>query len=140
MPKPFQTKFIAAFLLLFVCMNAGGAVCAAYCRSVVLAAKGDHCPLEKKERHCDKSQTSGEDGPTLVATSLDCCPMIVSFIPGTLEPKQNISEAATAVPAPRIPSASFVELDRHRFLNIPAYRGPPKDGSALHMTNRVLRI
>ena len=140
MPKPLQTKFIAAFLLLFVCMNAGGAVCVAYCRSVVLNAKADHCPLAKQERHCDKTQTSDDDGPALAATKFDCCPMLVSFVPGTLEPKQNINVAAAAIPTSTIPSTSFVETTRHRFLNIPAYRGPPKDETILHITNRTLRI
>ena len=140
MPKPFQSKFIAAFLLLFVCMNAGGAVCVAYCRSVISAATEAHCPLPKKESHCDKSAPTSDGGPALAATKFDCCPMIVSFIPGTLETKQNIKVAVAPTPASHITTAYFVTIPRSQFQNIPAYRGPPKDETVLHITNRTLRI
>ena len=138
--RPSQSRFIAAFLLLFVCMNAGGAVCVAYCRSVVLAAADDHCPLPKKERHSDRSTSEDEDETALTASELDCCPMVVSFIPGTLEPKQTFSTVTASVPASNsIVTPSFV-VSRYRFANIPAYRGPPKNERLLHITNRVLRI
>ncbi len=140
MPKPLQTKFIAAFLLLFVCMNAGGAVCVAYCRSVVLAATESHCPIAKKESHCDKAETAETDGTALKATKFDCCPMIVSFIPGTLETKQNVKVAVAATPVSNLTPAAFVAIPRSRFQNIPAYRGPPKEERCLHITHRVLRI
>ena len=139
-PKPFQTKFLAAFLLLFVCMNAGGAVCVAYCRSVVLNAAGAHCPLANKGRHCDRTTKAESDEPSISASKFDCCPMIVSFIPGTLEPKQTFGTASAAVPASNFAASPIVVVSNHRFLNIPAYRGPPKDGRVLHITNRVLRI
>jgi hypothetical protein len=140
MPKSFQAKFIAAFLLLFVCMNAGGAVCVAYCRSVVLAAAEEHCPLPKKETHCDKTETLKNDGPALAATKFDCCPMLVSIIPGTLETNRDFNIAAATATASNILSPAFAGFTRHRFLNIPAYRGPPKDERVLHITNRTLRI
>ena len=141
MPKPFQVKFIAAFLLLFVCMNAGGAVCVAYCRGVVLNAKSDHCPLAKQQRHCDKPAPIESDGKTaLAAIKLDCCPMLVSFIPGTLEAKQqfDLTSVVTAVVKPG--STALPHVPRHRFETIPAYRGPPKDERVLHITNRIIRI
>ena len=138
--RPFQTKFLAAFLLLFVCMNAGGAVCVAYCRSVVLAAADDHCPLAKKDLHCDRSRPENKDETALSAGTLDCCPMVVSFIPGTLEPKQTFSTAATAVHASNFVTSPVIVVSRYRFANIPAYRGPPKNERVLHITNRVLRI
>jgi hypothetical protein len=140
MPKLFQTKFIAAFLLLFVCMNAGGAVCVAYCRSVVLNASGAHCPLAKNGHHCDRSTKADADEPSISTTKFDCCPMIVSFIPGTLEPKQTFSTETAAVPASNFAASPIEVVSRYRFQNIPAYRGPPKDERVLHITNRVLRI
>lgn len=140
MPKPFQAKFIAAFLLLFVCMNAGGAVCVAYCRSVVFNAKAEHCPLAKQEKHCDKPASANNDNPSIAATKFDCCPMIVSFIPGTLEPKQNFNLIAVVIPAANFAPTFGVEIHRNRFMDFPAYRGPPKDERVLHITNRILRI
>jgi len=139
-PKSFQAKFIAAFLWIFVCMNAGGAVCVAYCRSVVLSAKGDHCPLAKKGHHCDRSSKADSDEPSISAVKFDCCPMIVSFIPGTLEPKQTFDTATAAVPASNLSASPIFVVSRNRFQNIPAYRGPPKDERVLHITNRILRI
>ena len=140
MPKLFQTKLIAAFLLLFVCMNAGGTVCVAYCRSVVLNAADAHCPLAKNGHHCDRSTKADSNEPSISATKFDCCPMIVSFIPGTLEPKQTFGTATDAVPATDFNVSLIVVVSRYRFQNIPAYRGPPKDERVLHITNRVLRI
>jgi hypothetical protein len=140
MPKLFQTKFIAAFLLLFVCMNAGGAVCVAYCRGVVLNAKGEHCPLATNGHHCDRSTKTESSEPSISATKFDCCPMIVSFIPGTLEPKQTFSTATVAVPVSKFDTSTVIAISRHRYENIPAYRGPPKDERVLHITNRILRI
>lgn len=140
MPKPFQTKFIAAFLLLFVCLNAGGAVCVAYCRSVVLNAEGAHCPLAKKGHNCDRPAPENKDETALSAGKFDCCPMIVSFIPGTLEPKQTFNTAATAVPVSNFVLTPLTVVSQYRFANIPAYRGPPKNERVLHITNRVLRI
>ena len=139
-PKPFQTKFIAVFLLLFVCMNAGGAVCVAYCRSVVLAAADDHCPLAKKEQHCDRSSPEENHETALTAGELDCCPMVVSFIPGTLEPKPTFGTEAASVPASNIETRAAVVVSKYRFAILPAYRGPPKNERLLHITNRVLRI
>ena len=139
-PKPFQKKFIAAFLLLFVCMNAGGAVCVAYCQSVVLNAADEHCPLAKKDQHCDRSAPDNKDETALTAGTLDCCPMVVSFIPGTLEPKQTFSTATAAVPASTFAASPVIVISRYRFANILAYRGPPKNERVLHITNRVLRI
>ena len=140
MPKPIQTKFIAAFLLLFVCLNAGGAVCVAYCRSVVLNADGAHCPLAKNGHHCDRSKKADSDEPSISATKFDCCPMIVSFIPGTLEPKQTFSTTTSAVAAFNFVITPLTVVSQYRFANIPAYRGPPKNERVLHITNRVLRI
>ena len=136
----FQTKFLAAFLLLFVCMNAGGAVCVAYCRSVVLSATDEHCPLAKKGRHCDKSTPENKDETAITAGRFDCCPMIVSFIPGTLEPKQTFSTSTAAVPATNFVVTPLIVVSHYRFANIPAYRGPPKNEQTLHITNRILRI
>jgi len=140
MPKAFQTKFIAALLLLFVCMNAGGAVCVAYCRSVVLNAKSDHCPLAKKGRHCDRAVPEKGNETALAAGKVECCPMVVSFIPGTLETKQNFSITTAAVPATKFVTAPVLEIPRNIFDRIPAYRGPPKNERVLHITNRTLRI
>jgi hypothetical protein len=140
MPKPFQIKFIALFLLLFVCMNAGGAVCAAYCRSLVLNAKSDHCPLAKKGRHCDRTAPEKGNETALAAGKVECCPMIVSFIPGTLETKRNFSITTAAVPATKFITAPVLGIPRYLFESIPAYRGPPKNGRVLHITNRILRI
>jgi hypothetical protein len=66
--------------------------------------------------------------------------MIVSFIPGTLEPKQTFSTETAAVPASNFAASPVVVISWYRFQNIPAYRGPPKDERVLHITNRVLRI
>ena len=140
-PQAFQLKFFAAFVLLLVCLNAAGAVCVAYCRSVVLSAMDEHCPLAKEERHCDKPAASNDGEESALASGeIDCCPMIVSFIPGTLEPKQTFITATTVVAASKFVISPLVVFSKYRFVKLPAYRGPPKDGRVLHITNRILRI
>jgi hypothetical protein len=66
--------------------------------------------------------------------------MIVSFIPGTLEQKKTFSTVTAAVPASNLVVAPPSVVSQYRFANILAYRGPPKNERALHITNRVLRI
>ena len=66
--------------------------------------------------------------------------LYASFIPGTLEPKQTFITATTVVAASKFVISPLVVFSKYRFVNLPAYRGPPKDGRVLHITNRILRI
>ncbi len=142
--RSLTTKLIAVFLVAFVCLNAGGTLCVAYCQSSFEAAleQKDHCPLQKKSEHCDpdKQAQDASNFAKVRSSEIDCCTMTVSFIAAPIEK----SSYAVKVPAttlvgnfePAVP-AVFSRIK----LNIPAaYRGPPLDQRFSRLKNGVIRI
>ena len=142
--KSLKTKMIAMFLVAFVCLNAGGAVCVAYCQSIgkPVTAGSDHCPLKKKGNHCDPSQQerSSETAASLSSNKLDCCPMTLSFIAAPLEKRAFAFETA---PVPALideKARSPVFVRNTAQTTIPAYRGPPMDRRPDRLKRCVIRI
>ena len=76
------------FVVAFICLNAGGAVCVAYCRSMTPAADvSEHCPLKKADSHChkgSKAETSSE-ATSVAGDEIFCCSVTVGFIPAPVE-------------------------------------------------------
>lgn len=142
--KSLRVKLIGIFLVAFVCLNAGGAVCVAYCRTVVeaVAASSDHCPLKKKASHCDpakKGETaSAED--SVGADRIDFCTMTVSFIGAPIE-KRTFSLEISAAAVPTWSTADFpISFQAARQNPPPAYRGPPLDRRIERIKHRLIRI
>jgi hypothetical protein len=142
--KSFKTKLIAVFLVAFVCLNAGGAMCVAYCQSALekVSASTEHCPLKKKADHCDPDLTeeAGATANSFGSNEIDCCPMTVSFIGGPIE-KRSITFETAAI--------SAVATIRHEAPTLPhkalqilpaAYRGPPMDRRVERVKNCIIRI
>lgn len=138
--KRVQTKVIALFVVAFICLNAGGAMCVAYCQTFDMAEEsGDHCPLKKKE-HCD-SHSDNPSFATLNDHGLDCCPMTVSFFAG---PVEKTSFAFDATPVVMVSPISSTErrLAVIKVLDRPlSYRGPPPiDRRIDRIKNCIIRI
>jgi hypothetical protein len=143
--RSYKIKLVAAFVIAFVCMNAGGAVCVAYCQSFEIAAieAPEHCPLKKAGSHCDKAG-EGEDKRDSIATQageLDCCPMTVSFFAAPIE-KNSLSFSRPAVATASSPRSFELEFAVDRTLPTTAnYRGPPLiDRRNLRIQHCILRI
>ncbi|PYS88619.1 MAG: hypothetical protein DMF62_09375 [Acidobacteria bacterium] len=138
----FKVKFLAAFIVTFVGLNAGGALCIGYCRAFVIeAAANQHCPLAKLNDHCKKAkQTTSESNAINSVRPAQCCPMIAGFIAGPVELKQTFSTPSVAFPTTAAYSVMPPSIRAFYLSPIVSYRGPPKDERVLHITNRVLRI
>lgn len=142
--KWITTRLVAIFLVAFVCLNAGGALCVAYCQSSFETA---HEPIDQhtqklKSGHCDNSDQS-EDGTAVAgfgSGGMDCCPMTISFVAGPVEKNSfSAGEPAMAVVA-NVNSFKPAILDRARIYIPAAYRGPPLDRRISRLKNCVIRI
>ncbi len=118
-------RIAALFVVAFICLNAGGAACVAYCQTFDLATEpADHCPLKKSSEHCDR-ENNGPSFAELGSHDLDCCPMTVSFFAGPVE-KLSFS---VDFPAEIAEAVSIRPIYQRGYLrgSIQAlnYRGPP---------------
>ena len=141
-PATFKAKFIAAFLVTFVGLNAGGALCVGYCRAFVLeAAANQHCPLAKLNDHCKKAKdTASESDAFNSVRPAQCCPMIAGFIAGPVEPKQTFSSASVTFPTTSAYSVTPPSIRTFYLSPTVSYRGPPKAERRIHIKNSILRI
>lgn len=132
------SKATALFVIAFICLNAGGTMCVAYCQTFDIAAEPEHCPLKKLSEHCDK----GEANTHSVANTgeFDCCPMTVSFFAGPIEKNSfSFDSASPSVTVHYELSQRIFVADRslHSFTH---YRGPPLDRRTDRLKFCVLRI
>lgn len=138
-----KIRLLAVFVVAFICLNAAGTACVAYCRSFDLtAAQSDHCPLERPAHHCDGSDESERKASIDVSTGeMDCCPMTLSFVGAPIE-KGSYSfanpPAIVSTPTEFAFAGTFVRTVVPSTFN---YRGPPpKDTRLLRIKNGILRI
>src|SRR5687767_13736630 len=91
-----SVRLTALFVVAFICLNAGGAMCVAYCQSFDVAAEEEHCPLKKLSEHCDGADDDQKPfAASFVSHSADCCPMTVSLFSAPVE-KLSFSFGAVA--------------------------------------------
>ena len=136
-----KIRFLAIFVVAFICLNAGGAVCVAYCRTAEDASAGsEHCPLKKAARDCNRTETGGES-PSVGGDQIDCCPMTVGFFAAPIEKSGFRFERATVVLSAKV--QTLQSFDANVSATFPAinYRGPPfLDRRADRLKHRLLRI
>jgi hypothetical protein len=139
-----KIRFLSLFVLAFICLNAGGSVCLAYCRGYAkVEAKADRCPLERAGHHCNKAKNSGPAGPAYIepdSGSMDCCTLPITFITATLEKRHGVIEpvATASVELPRIPATVWRATDVKPGFAI--YISYFPDLRSLHIRNRLFRI
>ena len=146
MRPPLKIRFLALFVLIFVCLNASGAVCVAYCRGFeTKKAVTRHCPLQKAAaKHCN--HTSQQKAPThdsivSVSDGFEFCPMTVTFLAATIETRSLVpaEPVLSAVVDPKRVVVSLV-IDRDIAPDI-NYRGPPLlDRRTERIKHRILLI
>jgi hypothetical protein len=141
--RDLKTRLIAMFVVAFVCLNAGGSACIAYCQTFDSAAAADHCPLEKTANHCDKEAEVEEntDSVGIEGTRLDCCPMTVSFFAAPIEKTSfSLSQPAVTTVVETKPTDLLV-VSAASFNATFNYRGPPLiDRRVDRIKHRLLRI
>ena len=140
--RSIKIRLLAIFIVAFVCLNAGGGACVAYCRTTEVV-ETEHCPLKKTDEHCDKT---GKTEPARASLDVgtgefDCCPMTVSFFAAPIQSNtlSFTDHAAATASHPRYLQPTFI-ADR----SIPdpvAYRGPPPlDARVLRLQHCIIRI
>jgi hypothetical protein len=136
------TQLTALFVVAFVCLNASGAVCVAYCKGFDIKAEKEHCPLEQFSKHCNKkaNRENGSKAINLPEGEMDCCPFTISFISAPVE-SQNASVLTAAATPIRValPATTFVSNRKDPGTGT-AYRGPPTDHRIERLKNCILRI
>ena len=136
-----KIRLAALFVVAFVCLNAGGAVCVAYCQSFMYAINAaEHCPLRKADSHCNKKSTKGTEATAIAGDEIFCCSVSVGFLPAPIEKSfRSVDVVSTLVvetPAiePRVLSLPSFESSFN-------YRGPPPlDRRFERIKQRLLRI
>ncbi|MGD9562137.1 MAG: hypothetical protein AB7F88_07945 [Pyrinomonadaceae bacterium] len=131
------------FIIAFVCLNAGGAVCVAYCQSALeaIAASEEHWPLKKKAAHCDPAQSDQQEkASAAVGNEINCCPMTLSFVGAPFEKRTFHFETAEFPVIAKSDFAAPATLISSRQTFPPAYRGPPRDRRVERLKHCIIRI
>jgi len=101
-PVSIKTKLLSLFVLTFLCLNAGGAVCLAFCANTKAhdMAAMDHCPLAKKPADCPHHAAKQEqDGaPAVESKAVSCCNVAINIFAVPLERKQTVQDPVQTTP------------------------------------------
>lgn len=136
-----NSTLVTRFVIAFVCLNLGGAMCLTYCTQSAKAAPASapmpsHCELHKKQ-----AQTPTTNNDSASATAAACCAMPVSLIATPVEQRGTATITDTAVTA-SVVSTPFEII--HTFTSNRViervYRPPPLDLSGSRLRNCVFRI
>jgi hypothetical protein len=141
-----KIKLLSFFVLTFLCFNAGGAVCVAYCQGFTQSAdQKNHCPLAKFGAHCPKSKNPTQNGPAYIEfndNSMDCCVLSVTMIAAPVEKRQRAANLAPTLVAenPQLPGGSVPRITTAEKPFYITYSSPPADKRFTHIKNQVFRI
>ena len=137
-----NTKQISLFVLLFLCLNAGGVLCLTYCGQAVQAAN-EHCPLPKQTDHCDRAKQStapSAESKSVEARAANCCSMPVSFFAAPVENRVFPTFEVVETSVETLISFAAPLSVKTALLATPVYRPPPLDHRGERLLNCVIRI
>jgi hypothetical protein len=105
-PISIKTKLVSLFVLTFLCLNAGGAFCLAYCQSTSAhtADSNDHCPLSKGSsdcHHATQQSQSKEDASSVESGAVTCCSLAINMFSAPIERKQESVQVADIPERPK---------------------------------------
>jgi hypothetical protein len=145
-PISIKTKLVSLFVLAFLCLNAGGAVCLVYCTAPLkaAAAETEHCPLPKTGAvhcpHANKSQTPKGDVTVAESNAASCCSLAINVLVAPIERKQASHElTAVALEQPVVSTAVFC-YSSVSFVQPIELRPLIRDRRFERIRNRVFRI
>jgi hypothetical protein len=141
-PAGATNRFVAFFVVAFLCLNAGAFLCLSHCAKPALA-RADHCPLKKASgSHCPHSEqpTTDPNDESFAGVSITCCMLPVGVFGAPLELKGGTITSA-AVPA-AVDIADFAGQGSAVSRQLPKfyYRPPPNDTRFERVRNQVFRI
>lgn len=137
------SKFTAIFVTAFICLNAGGALCVAYCQTFDITAEPEHCPLKKKtSEHCDKKDQQISDSDTIATApgEMDCCPLTITFLAAPVESKNFSFDSIGPVLVQEFSLKPTFFANQKIYRSDVTYRGPPRDQRINRLKNCIIRI
>jgi hypothetical protein len=144
-PISIKTKLLSVFVMAFLCLNAGGAVCLVYCTApATLAASAEHCPLPKvSQAHCphaNKAETPKGDVTVAESNAVSCCTLAINVFVAPIERKQVSHELAAVAPEKLVVSTPLFEFSPTTFVLPFEHRSLIRDRRSERIRNRVFRI
>ncbi|MBK6722683.1 MAG: hypothetical protein IPG58_05205 [Acidobacteria bacterium] len=139
-----KNKGLAAFVLLFLCLNVGGALCLTACNELFAAApaaEGDphlseHCKQAKKA-----AEEKNKDSSRLQAGEASCCMLPVAMFSAPVEKRPEFAvKMAVEAPAEIRFELTAPVFSAHTSITIPVYRPPPLDRRGERILHSVIRI
>jgi hypothetical protein len=144
-PISIKTKLLSIFVLAFLCLNAGGAVCLVYCTAPAsFVATTEHCPLPKSGAvhcpHANKSQLPKGDVTVAESNAVSCCTLAINVLVAPIERKQVSHELIAVVSERPVVSAPVFGFSSASFTQPLELRTPVRDRRFERIKNRVFRI
>jgi hypothetical protein len=139
------TKLLSLFILAFLCLNAGGAICLAYCEetSTIPNSSLEHCPLPKKSDDCHRATgqiPSKSDVASLETDEVICCTLAINVFIAPLERRHVQPEIAAEILQPSgTTTQEFLRANSYGpYLSFVVE--PQLDRRVERIKNRVIRI
>lgn len=136
---------LAAFVLLFLCLNVGGALCLTACTELFAAASVAESDAHLSE-HCKQAKKAAEerdrDSTKIEAGEASCCMMPVAMFAAPVEkrPEINVVPVVAAFPAAVNSEFPAPALHSASLPATPVYRPPPLDRRGERILHSVFRI
>ena len=137
--KRVATKVFSAFVVTFLCFNAGAFFCLAHCNKVSAAVT--YCPLKHGSSHCHGSKAPEKASENALSGSNITCTMLpVGVFSAPLEARSGtITPVAAAAAVERADFAAVVFATSRQIPKF-YYRPPPNDTRIDRVRNQVFRI
>ena len=144
-PISIKTKLLSIFVLAFLCLNAGGAVCLVYCVApATLATATEHCPLPKASQahcpHANRSQTPKGDITLAESNEVSCCSLAINVLVAPIERKQVSHEVAAVVSERPVVSTPVFAASPTTYFQPLDFRPLLRDRRSERVKNGVFRI
>ena len=137
-----NSTLVTRFVIAFVCLNLGGAMCLTYCTQAAKAAPLASAPMSTHcEHHKKQAQNPTTNNDSASATTAACCAMPVSLIASPVEQRgiATITDTAITTNVISTPFEIFRTFTANRVVDR-VYRPPPLDLSGSRLRNCVFRI
>ncbi len=136
-----NSKFISRFVLAFLCLNLGGALCLTYCIQGASAAAMSSSQMSSHCQHHKQTQTPPTQNEQASAKTVACCLMPVSLIAAPLEERGSLfTENAALGTRIALPEFAIPFLSSTSRIVECVYRPPPLDHRTDRLRNCVFRI
>jgi hypothetical protein len=134
-------RYLSIFVLAFLCLNAGGALCLTHCSLERVAAADEFAGLSDHCKAIKLAEKADSDGTTAADTDISvCCSVPVAIVAAPIEKKLEFEKAAAAALVPQAANMPVVAASLDAEPSIPVYRPPPLDRRGDRLLHCVMLI